>query len=302
MFNYRNARALNGEADVDFLKRAFQKLLLNFTWWVNRKDRNGANVFEGGFLGLDNIGIFDRSAPLPSGGFLEQADGTAWMALFSQNMLEIAIELAMHDRSYEDLASKFYEHFLWIAGAMDRLGDNEDEMWDEEDGFFYDVLRLPDGSAQRLKVRSMVGLLPLCAATVYPQDLLEKLPNFMARAADFTQRHPELVANINRPGTPGFGGRRLLALLNETKLRRVLSRMLDPNEFLSDYGIRSLSRYHLDHPYNLGMGGQDYSVRYLPAESDTRHVRRQLQLARADLDAGQCSAHPRPVAAFRLLR
>jgi Mannosylglycerate hydrolase MGH1-like glycoside hydrolase domain len=238
-----------GAGDREFLARCFTKLLMTFTWWVNRKDRTGSNVFEGGFLGLDNIGVFDRSAPLPTGGYLEQADGTAWMALFCQNMLSIAIKLASFDQAYESLACKFYEHFLWIAGSMDRMGEHNDEMWDAEDGFFYDLLRLPDGTATRLKVRSMVGLLALCASTVFNADALDHLPRFREREAWFTRNHPELTANIVEPSVRGVGGRYILALLDETKLRQVLSRLLDENEFLSPYGLRSLSRYHLDHPF-----------------------------------------------------
>ena len=269
LFVYRLGKEVSGKGDLEFLKHAFQKLLMNFTWWVNRKDRTGSNVFEGGFLGLDNIGVFDRSAPLPMGGYLEQADGTAWMAFFCQSMLEMSLELALEDPVYEALACKFYEHFLWIAGAMDRMGENNDEMWDEEDGFYYDLLRLPDGSAMRLKARSMVGLLSLCASTVFPMDVPDRLPRFMERARWFTQHHPELLANITSPGQPGHGGRRILALLNETKLRRVLARLLDEGEFLSPYGIRSLSREHLEHPYVFDLGGQEFRVEYLPAESDS---------------------------------
>jgi hypothetical protein len=268
IFTYRLEKAQNGEGDREWLKSCFQKLLLNFTWWVNRKDRSGRNVFEGGFLGLDNIGVFDRSAPLPTGGYLEQADGTAWMALFCQNMLEIAIELAMTDPDYGDMALKFCEHFLWIGSAMAHLG-GDTGMWDEEDGFFYDVLRLPDGRAQRLKVRSMVGLLPLCAATVYDGVLLAKFPEIAERLAWFLEARPELCAAIHDPRKPGVAGRRLGAILDEAKLRRVLAKMLDENEFLSPYGLRSLSRYHAQHPYIIHAGGQEYRVSYLPAESDT---------------------------------
>jgi hypothetical protein len=268
VFNYRLQRQLLGDRALVSLRRSFHKLLLNFTWWVNRKDRNGRNVFEGGFLGLDNIGVFDRSAPLPTGGYLEQADGTAWMALFSQNMLEMAIELALDDPTYEELAIKFYEHFIWIASAMDQAGD-AGHMWDEDDGFYYDVLRLPDGTATRLKVRSMVGLLPLCAVTVYSREVLTRLPEFTERVRSFNQRHPDLLRNINPPGHPGVNGRRMLSVLDESKLRRVLARMLDPNEFLSDYGIRSLSRYHRDHPYVFRSGADEQQVPYLPAESDS---------------------------------
>ena len=265
-FVYQYEKSLRGEGDLAFLKESFQKLLMNFTWWVNRKDRHGQNVFEGGFLGLDNIGVFDRSAPLPTGGHLEQADGTAWMAFYCQCMLQIALELALHDPVYEELAAKFYEHFLWIAGAMDRIGVHRDELWDEEDGFFYDVLRLPNGDAERLKVRSMVGLLSLCASTVIQADVAERLPRFTRRARDFASRHPELLANIQY-GRAGHGGRRLLALLTDDKLRRVLGYLLDENEFLSPFGIRSLSRFHRDHPYIFGVNGTVHRVDYEPAES-----------------------------------
>jgi len=269
VFLYGLEKLRRGEGDIQFLEHAFHKLALNFTWWVNRKDPTGRNVFEGGFLGLDNIGVFDRSAPLPTGGRLEQADGTAWVALFSQNMLEMAIELALHDPVYEDLALKFFEHFLWVASAMDRMGERHDDMWDEEDGFFYDLLRLPDGSAQRLRVRSMVGLLPLCAATVIPPEVLDRLPSLVSRGRWFMEKRPELIARIAMPDAPGYGDRRLLAVLDERKLRRVLARVLDEAEFLSPFGIRSLSRYHADHPYVLHAGGRDYRVAYLPAESNT---------------------------------
>ena len=268
IFTYRLEKAQTGQGDRDWLKSSFQKLLLNFTWWVNRKDRSGRNVFEGGFLGLDNIGVFDRSAPLPTGGYLEQADGTAWMALYCQNMLEIAVELAMTDPDYEDMALKFCEHFLWIASAMAHLGQDTG-MWDEEDGFFYDVLRLPDGQAQRLKVRSMVGLLPLCAATVFEGELMAKSPELEERFRWFLAARPELYAAIHDPTKPGVAGRRLASILDETKLRRVLAKMLDEDEFLSPFGIRSLSRHHADHPYVIHAGGQEYRVSYLPAESDT---------------------------------
>ena len=269
LFTYNVEEMLYGQGDVEFLEHAFQKLLLNFTWWVNRKDPTGRNVFEGGFLGMDNIGVFDRSAPLPTGGYLEQADGTAWMAFFAQNMLNIALRLAAHDPVYDDMAVKFFEHFLWIAAAMDRLGDNFDEMWDEADGFFYDLLRLPDGSATRLKVRSMVGLLPLCASTVIAPESFQKLDLFKARVQWFVNNRPELIANIHDVLEPGFADRRLLSILSRDKLRRVLVYMLDENEFLSPYGIRSLSRYHLEHPFVFTAGGQEYRVDYLPAESDT---------------------------------
>jgi hypothetical protein len=267
-FTYRLEKARFGTGDKDWLKSCFQKLLLNFTWWVNRKDRSGRNVFEGGFLGLDNIGVFDRSAPLPTGGYLEQADGTAWMALFCQNMLEIAGELALTDPDYEDMALKFVEHFLWIASAMGHVGDDAG-MWDEEDGFYYDVLKLPGGQSQRLKVRSMVGLLPLCAATYFEGKLTKLRPELGERIEWFLKNRPELRAAIHDPLRPGVNGRRLASILDETRLRRVLAKMLDENEFLSPYGLRSLSRYHADHPYVFQAGGQEYRVAYLPAESDS---------------------------------
>ena len=267
IFTYHLEKTKKGEGDVKWLKSCFQKLLLNFTWWVNRKDRAGRNVFEGGFLGLDNIGVFDRSAPLPTGGYLDQADGTAWMALFADNMLEIAIELALTDEDYEDMVLKFLEHDAWITSSLVQLGGAG--MWDEEDGFLYDVLRLPNGKAQRLKVRSMVGLLPLCAATVFEPQLFAKYPDIARRFQRFLDKRPELVANFHDPRKIGARGRRLFSVLDERKLRRVLAVMLDENEFLSPHGIRSLSRCHADHPYVLHFAGQDYQVSYLPAESDT---------------------------------
>jgi hypothetical protein len=269
LFLHRTEQALRGEVDVDFLKSAFNKLLLNFTWWVNRKDRFGKNVFEGGFLGLDNIGVFDRSAPLPTGGHLEQADGTAWMALFSQNMLELAAEIAVHDPTYEDMIPKFAEHFYYIAAAMNRPG--QDSMWDEEDGFYYDLLRLPDGSATRLKVRSMVGLLPLCATTVIEAWQRERVPRAMAQIQERMRRMPELRKSIHPTGPGHFGvaDRGIVALVNPERLRRILTKMLDENEFLSPYGIRSLSKFHERHPYLFYVNGQEYRVDYLPAESNT---------------------------------
>lgn len=269
LFTYRICKDVLGARSLEVLKSAFHKLLLNFTWWANRKDRTGRNVFEGGFLGLDSIGIFDRKTAIPGGGRIEQADGTAWMALFSQNMLEIALELSMHDPIYGDLAVKFYEHFMAIASGMCRSSQPRDSMWDEHDGFYYDLLRLPDGSASRLKLRSMVGLLPLCAVTVYPPDIVTRLPEFAARAAWFNRCRPDLLAGVNPPGRQGVNGRYMLSILDERKLRRVLARMLDPNEFLSDYGLRSLSRYHLEHPYEFYAGGQKFNASYVPAESDS---------------------------------
>jgi len=269
IFLYRTEQALRGEGDLDFLKRSFQKLMLNFTWWVNRKDRFGKNVFEGGFLGLDNIGVFDRSSPLPGGGHLEQADGTAWMALFCQNMAEIAMELAAGDPSYGEMATKFIDHFLWIAKAINQLGP--DGMWDEEDGFYYDILRYPNGNAARLKVRSMVGLLPLCAATIIEPWQRERVPQATEMLRERLKRMPELKECIHPtgPGHLGVGGRGIAALVNPDRLRRILSRVLDEDEFLSPYGIRAVSRFHADHPYVFAVEGQEYRVSYLPAESDS---------------------------------
>ena len=269
LFLYRMEQTLRGKGDIDFLKTSFGKLVANFTWWVNRKDRFGKNVFEGGFLGLDNIGVFDRSAPLPTGGYLEQADGTAWMALFCQNMLELAVEIAADDPTYEGLASKFVDHFLWIGKAMNKVGS--DGMWDEEDGFYYDVLRLPDGSATRLKVRSMVGLLPICATSVAEPWQRERVPKVIAQFRDRVRQMPELLEGIHPTGEGhrGYGDRGIFAVVNPERLRRILSRMLDENEFLSPYGIRSLSRAHRDHPYVVQVHGQEYRVKYLPAESDS---------------------------------
>jgi Glycosyl hydrolase family 63 C-terminal domain len=266
LFLYRMEQGARGAGDLEFLKASFSKLMLNFTWWVNRKDRFGKNVFEGGFLGLDNISVFDRSAPLPTGGNLEQADGTAWMALFCQNMGELALELASRDPAYADLAGTFADHFLWIAAAMNKPGTNG--MWDEEDGFYYDLLRLPDGRSTRLKVRSMVGLLPLCATTV-----IEPWQRERGHGAAFFHRRikqmPQILESMHPtgPGHFGVGDRGIFALLNPQRLRRVLTKMLDENEFLSPYGIRSLSKYHRDHPFVFNVGGQEYRVDYLPAES-----------------------------------
>jgi Glycosyl hydrolase family 63 C-terminal domain len=269
IFLYRMEQAVRGKTDFDFLKRVFGKHSANFGWWVNRKDRFGRSLFEGGFLGLDNIGVFDRSAPLPTGGYLEQADGTAWVALFCQNMLEIAFELAAHDPTYEELAGNYAMEFLLIARAMNGIGPGG--MWDEEDGFYYDVLRLPDGTATRLKVRSMVGLLPLCAVTAVDKWQREQVPRLTAGLQERLRRMPELSESIHEtgPGHLGVAERGIIGLVNQTRLRRILTRMLDENEFLSPYGIRSLSRYHAEHPYVFSVGGQEYRVSYLPAESDS---------------------------------
>jgi hypothetical protein len=269
IFLYHMENALRGERDIEFLKHSFGKLLTNFTWWVNRKDRFGKNVFEGGFLGMDNIGVFDRSAPLPTGGYLEQADGTAWVALFCQNMLQIATEIAAEDSTFDSIAIQFVDHFLLIANALNRVG--EAGMWDEEDGFYYDILRTPDGHATRLKVRSLVGLLPLCATTVFEPWQRERVPRLLAHAADRVRRRPELGESIHPVGPEhrGYGDRAILALVNPQRLRRILSRMLDENEFLSPYGIRSLSRVHAEGPYVFWAHGQPYRVDYEPAESST---------------------------------
>jgi hypothetical protein len=269
IFMYRMERMLHGRSDVDFLKRSFGKLLANFTWWANRKDRYGTNVFDGGFLGLDNIGVFDRSSPLPTGGYLEQADATAWMSLFCQNMLEIAGEIALNDPAFEDLAVKFVDHFLAIANALNRVGDAG--MWDEADGFYYDVLRLPDGSATRLKVRSIVGLLPICAATIVEPRQREAVPKIIAHFEQRIRRHPALLRGIHATGLDarGYGDRGIMAVVNQERLRRILEKMLDENEFLSPFGIRALSRVHLDQPYVFHTNGAEHRVAYTPAESDS---------------------------------
>lgn len=271
LFNFTSmsgSRVLS-EPEVSYLERIFKKLLLNFTWWVNRKDTSGNNLFSGGFLGMDNIGLFDRSQALPTGGHLEQADGTAWMAFFSQNMVELSAILSLYNPSYMEFVYKFVEHFLWIAGSMDRVGDRQEELWDEEDGFFYDVLVLPNGQAQRIPVRSMVGLLPLCAVTVLPPPLSEGGRAVVEHIKAFINKHPDLVANLHPISQQGKNGRFMLSILNEEKLRRILARMLDEERFFSPYGIRSLSRWHLDHPFEVDLGGEKFRVQYQPAESDS---------------------------------
>ena len=266
---YTIERQMAGTADRAFLERVFHKLLLNFTWWVNRKDRDGRNVFQGGFLWLDNIGVFDRSAPLPSGGHLEQADGTAWMGMYCLNMLAIALELARENTAYEDLATKFFEHFMSIAGALNNIGGDGIALWDEEDEFFYDVLHLPDDTTRPLKVRSLVGLMPLLAVETIEPDLLDRLPHFKERMEWFLANRPQLADLVSRWNEPGLGERRLLTLVRAHRMKRVLKRMLDPAEFLSDHGIRALSRSHAEQPFVLHVDGKEYAVRYEPAESNS---------------------------------
>ncbi|HKQ48962.1 MAG TPA: glucosidase, partial [Phycisphaerae bacterium] len=255
--------------DLAFLERVFHKLLLNFTWWVNRKDAEGRNVFQGGFLGMDNVGVFDRSAPLPTGGHIDQSDGTAWMAMYALNLMRIALELALHNKVYEDIATKFFEHFLYIAKAMTNIGGQEAALWDEQDGFFYDELHLPDGREIPLKIRSMVGLVPLFAVEVLEPELLDKLPDFKGRLEWFLNYRPDLAALVSRWHEPGRGERRLLSLLRGHRMKCLLRRMLDPGEFLSDYGIRSVSKIHAERPYVFEHGGQKFAVRYEAAESST---------------------------------
>ncbi len=267
---YKIEKRICGRADRAFLERIFHKLLLNFNWWVNRKDPEGRNVFQGGFLGLDNIGVFDRSAPLPTGGHLEQSDGTAWMGMYCLNMMAIALELARENMVYEDVATKFFEHFLYVAGAMNGVhGEEGVTLWDEEDEFFYDVLHLPDGRQQPLRLRTLVGLIPLLAVETIEPDVLECMPEFRQRLEWFLDNRPHLAALVSRWYEPGVGDRRLLALVRGHRMKRLLRRMLDSEEFLSDYGVRSISRYYLDHPYELRCDGTAYTVRYEPAESST---------------------------------
>jgi hypothetical protein len=266
---YKIDRRIRGVADREFLERVFHKLLLNFTWWVNRKDPDGRNVFQGGFLGLDNIGVFDRSAPLPTGGYLEQSDGTSWMGMYCLNMLAMALELAQDDRAYEDVASKFFEHFVYIAHATHHLGGDGMGLWDDEDGFFYDVLNLPDGSRCPMKVRSLVGLIPLFAVETFDTEHADRLPGFKRRAQWFIDNNPELREHIAFKDKPGGGRRVMLSIVTTEQLPKVLRLMLDEEEFLSPHGVRSLSRYHKDHPYVIPVDGQEYRVGYEPAESTT---------------------------------
>src|SRR5262249_27674036 len=266
---YKVEKKRRGKGDREFLQRVFHKLLLNFTWWVNRKDASGMNIFQGGFLGLDNIGVFDRSAPLPTGGYIEQSDGTSWMARYTLNLLGIALELSKEDRAYADVASKFWEHFIYIAHAMSHRGQDGTGLWNEEDGFFYDVLRLPDGNHFPLKIRSMVGLIPLFAVETLEPELLERFPEFKRRLEWFIDHRPDLTGNVACMRTPGMGERRLLSIATQDQLRRILKYMLDEREFFSPFGIRALSQFHREHPYHLQVNGADYRVDYEPAESST---------------------------------
>jgi hypothetical protein len=264
--------------DTAFLERVFHKLMLNFTWWVNRKDTQGRNIFQGGFLGLDNIGVFDRSAPLPTGGFINQSDGTSWMAMYCLNLMRIALELALHNPVYQDIATKFFEHFLHVAEAMTAIGREPGGvstgssgvgLWDEEDQFYYDELNLPDGHMIKLKVRSMVGLIPLFAVETLEPELLEKVPDFKRRLEWFLNYRPDLAKLVSRWQEPGRGERRLLSLLRGHRMKKLLGRMLDETEFLSDYGVRAVSKAHEREPYTFWAGGMAHAVRYQPAESES---------------------------------
>jgi hypothetical protein len=269
-FVYEIEKARTGQGDRTFLEHSFQKMMKNFVWWLNRKDLDGRNIFQGGFLGLDNIGVFDRSAPLPTGGHLDQADGTAWMALCTENMMQICLELSREDPVYLEQGLALFENFCWIAAATNHVGADGVSLWDDEDGFFYDVLRRPDGSSVPLKVRSIVGLMPLAAATVIPASVRTEFPQLVERAAEFLNRHPAVTEAMFGHGERMHEtGPVLFALFDEPRLRRLLSRMLDEDEFLGPHGIRSVSRWHLEHPYSFSVDGHDYTVGYLPAESDT---------------------------------
>jgi hypothetical protein len=266
---YKIDKKRNGRGDRAFLERIFHKLLLNFTWWVNRKDADGMNIFQGGFLGLDNIGVFNRSEPLPNGGHIEQSDGTSWMAMYTLNLLAIAMELATQDPAYEDVASKFWEHFIYIAYAMNHLGHDGMGLWDAQDGFFYDVLKFPDGGHFPVKIRSMVGLIPLFAVETLEPGLMHHLPGFKRRMDWFIDNRPDLTANVASMRTSGMAERRLLSIVNAGQLQRMLQVMLDEREFLSPHGIRALSLYHRDHPFTLSFDDREHRVDYEPGESST---------------------------------
>jgi hypothetical protein len=266
---YKIEKRVRGAADRDFLESAFHKLLLNFTWWVNRKDAEGMNIFQGGFLGLDNIGVFDRSAPLPTGGHLEQSDGTSWMGMYCLNMLAIALELARENPAYESVASKFFEHFVHIAHAMNDRGGEGIELWDKEDGFYYDVLHCPGGQRHYLKVRSLVGLIPLLAVETLEQDIVNRLPSFNRRMQWFINNHPDAPQHIETSASSSMGTRRLLSLVNRAQLESVLRYLLDESEFFSPYGIRAISRFHKENPYIMRVNGSEHRVDYEPAESST---------------------------------
>ncbi len=261
--------ANNGKGDTFFLERIFHKLMINFTWWVNRKDAMGNNIFEGGFLGLDNIGVINRDAKLPDGQHLEQADGTSWMAMYALNLMRIATELAATNKAYNDIASKFFEHFIYIANALSNLGGNENGLWDEQDGFYYDQLRMPDGSTEKMRVRSVVGLIPLFAAEVLDDNDIKNNPIFSKRMEWFSRNRPDLAALVSRWGETKGPGKHLVSLLRGFRMKSLLKYMLDENEFLSDYGVRSVSKYHLDHPCTMNVDGQQFTVKYTPAESDS---------------------------------
>jgi len=266
---YLTDKKNKGQGDLEFLEEVFQKLLLNFTWWVNQKDSEGNNVFEGGFLGLDNIGVFNRSEPVPGGGFLEQADGTSWMAMYALNMLQISIELALHKPVYEDMAIKFSEHFLFIAGSIDNMGDYHTGLWDEQDGFYYDLLRKPDGGWDRLRLRTLVGLIPMFAVIVFSDQDWKDLPKLKTRLESFMLQRPDLVQLVSHWADKSGNDKHLFSLLRGHRMKMLLRRMLDTTEFLSDFGIRSISKKYETEPYNYWLNGKDYSVKYIPAESDT---------------------------------